>query len=257
MPPRSKPSPKQKARPRQKARPAASRKARAAQIRARLAAAIPEPRCELDHRSPWELLVATILSAQSTDRTVNRVTPEVFRRWPDPAALAAADRAEIEAVVKSTGFFRNKARAIQEAARVIAAEHGGQVPREMDAMLALPGVARKTANVVLGTAYGIASGIVVDTHVSRVAARLGLTRETDPVKIEADLCALFQERTWIDTGHRLLLHGRYVCLARAPLCERCPLNEPCPSREAAPAGAVKARAQRERELVEARGEPTR
>src|SRR5262249_52873056 len=124
--------------------------------------------------------------AQSTDRTVNRVTPELFRRWSTPAALAAADRAEIETVVKSTGFFRNKARSIHEAARVIAAEHGGEVPRDMDAMLALPGVARKTANVVLGTAYGIATGIVVDTHVSRVAERLGLSTESDPVKIEKD-----------------------------------------------------------------------
>lgn len=219
-------------------------------IRRRLAQAIPHPQCELDHEGPWQLLIATILSAQSTDRTVNKVTPELFRRWPGPAALGAADREDVETVVKSTGFFRNKAKAIQETSRVIAAEHEGEVPRDMDAMCRLPGVARKTANVVLGTAYGLATGIVVDTHVSRVAQRLALTDEQDPVKIERDLCAQFAKRTWVDTGHRLLLHGRYVCLARAPQCRSCPLNEVCDAREHEPTGSWTARARAERRLVE-------
>src|SRR5690606_34876269 len=138
----------------------------------------PEPRCELQFRSPWQLLIATILSAQSTDARVNIVTPELFRRWPTPAKLAAASQEEVEEAVHSTGFFRNKAKAIRGASRVIAEEHGGEVPRDLDALLALPGVARKTANLVLGTAYGIPSGIVVDTHASRVSQRLGLTAET-------------------------------------------------------------------------------
>jgi endonuclease-3 len=222
----------------------------------RLRKAIPHPRCELDFGTPWQLLVATILSAQSTDRMVNRVTPRLFERWPTPQALAAADVGEVEEVVKSTGFFRNKARAIQGASRTIAAEHGGELPRDLDAVLALPGVARKTANVVLGTALGLATGIVVDTHVTRVSQRLRLTRERDPVKIEADLCRVFAKRAWIDTGHRLVLHGRYVCTARAPRCERCPLNELCPSREAPAEGGWTERAAFERALVEARGEAT-
>jgi len=215
-------------------------------IRRRLARAIPHPKCELDHESPWQLLIATILSAQSTDRNINKVTPELFRRWPSPAALGAADREDVEAVVKSTGFYRNKAKAIQETSRVIAAEHDGEVPRTMEAMCRLPGVARKTANVVLGTACGLSTGIVVDTHVSRVAGRLGLTTHKDPVKIERDLCAHFAKRSWVDTGHRLLLHGRYLCVARAPQCRVCPLNEVCDSSEHEPIGSWTARARGER-----------
>lgn len=223
---------------------------RIAVIRKRLTQAIPHPECELDHESPWQLLIATILSAQSTDRNVNKVTPVLFERWPSPAALGVADREEVETVVKSTGFFRNKAKAIQETSRVIAAEYDGEVPRTMEAMCRLPGVARKTANVVLGTACGLSTGIVVDTHVSRVAQRLGLTTNKDPVKIERDLCALFHQRTWVDSGHRLLLHGRYVCLARAPQCRACPLNEVCESRENEPTGSWTARARAERAVVE-------
>lgn len=222
-------------------------------LRARLRKAIPQPRCELRHDNAWQLLVATILSAQSTDRMVNKITPGLFERWPTPQDLAAAERAEIEKVVKSTGFFRNKARAIQEASRVLVEEHGGQVPPDIDAVVQLPGVARKTANVVLGTALGIATGIVVDTHAARVARRLQLTAETDPARIERDLCALFPKRSWVDTGHRLVLHGRYVCTARRPRCERCPLNECCPSREAVPSEPWTARARWEREIVD--GEP--
>jgi endonuclease-3 len=221
----------------------------------RLRTAIPQPRCELDFASPWQLLIATILSAQSTDKNVNRVTPELFRRFPTPAALADADAAEVEQVVKSTGFFRQKTRAIQAASRMIAAEHGGEVPRDIAALVELPGVARKTANVVLGTALGVPAGIVVDTHVGRVARRLHLTAEKDPEKVERDLCALFSKRTWTDVGHRLLLHGRYVCLARTPQCDRCPLFELCPSRETDDAGGRwTQRARAEQELVESRGE---
>lgn len=197
----------------------------------RLALAIPRPHVELAFETPWQLLVAVILSAQSTDRRVNQVTPEVFQRWPSPAALAAADPAEVEEVIKSTGFFRNKTRAIIGASAMLVERFEGEVPRTLDALVEVPGVARKTANVVLGAAYGIASGIVVDTHAARVSQRLGLTREETPEKIEADLCRAFATEHWRQMSHRLVLHGRYVCTARAPSCEDCPLNEPCPSRE--------------------------
>jgi endonuclease-3 len=223
------------------------------ELRTRLAAAIPEPRCELDHQSPWQLVVATILSAQSTDRTVNAVTPALFARWPTPRALADAPQEEVERAVHRTGFFRNKAKSIRAAAAMVAGEFGGEVPRTMDELLRLPGVARKTANVVLGTAYGVAQGVVVDTHATRVAQRLQLTGATDPVKIEADLCRRFPRREWIDLGHRLVLHGRYVCLARAPRCDACPLNELCPSRERNPQGTWRERAAREWTIVQSRG----
>ncbi len=223
-------------------------------LRQRLAKAIPEPQCELDHSSPWQLLVATILSAQSTDRRVNLVTPELFRALPTPEALAGAPRAMVEGLVRSTGFFRNKAKNIQAMSRALVDHHGGEVPREMDALVELPGVARKTANVVLGTAFGIASGIVVDTHVGRVARRLGLSDHENPVKVERDLCAVFPETSWVDLGHRLVLHGRYVCLARKPRCARCALNELCPAREAEPEGRWTARASYEQRRVESRGE---
>lgn len=248
------PKPKPKSTASKRKPPSQAAVAQARRVRTRLAKAIPQARCELDHRNAWQLLIATILSAQSTDRTINRVTPALFRRWKNAAELAAADRADVEEVVKSTGFFRNKARAIQETSRAIAAEHGGEVPTDMQSMLTLPGVARKTANVVLGTALGIATGMVVDTHVARVSQRLGLTSETNPTKIEADLCDLFAKRTWIDMSHRLLLHGRYVCLAKAPQCEYCALNEICPSVATAPSQSVAARSRRTQALVESRGE---
>jgi len=225
----------------------------AAGIMARLAVAIPAPQCELDHDSPWTLLIATILSAQSTDRTVNTVTPELFRRWPTPALLAAAPRDEVERVVHRTGFFRNKAKAIQGCSLAIVAEHGGRVPTDMDALCALPGVARKTANVVLGVACRVAAGIVVDTHVMRVAQTLGLTTADTAERIEQDLCALLPRAQWIDGGHRLLLHGRYVCTAKSRQCERCPLNELCPSREVVAVGDWRERARAEAALVAARG----
>lgn len=220
----------------------------------RLRRAIVEPFCELDHADAWQLLVATILSAQSTDKTINRVTPDLFARWPRPADLAKADLAEVENVVKPTGFFRNKAKSIVGTARAIVDRHGGEVPRTLEALIELPGVARKTANVVLGTGYGIASGIAVDTHVGRVARRLALSKEESPEKVEHDLCASMPREDWVADGHRLLLHGRYVCLARTPRCERCPLNELCPSREAEPTGQWTQRAAAENRTVASRGD---
>jgi endonuclease-3 len=228
-------------------------KKRARDVRKRLERAIPAPRVELSFDSPWQLLVATILAAQSTDKTVNGVTPELFRRWPTPVALGAAPQEEVEEVVKRTGFFRNKARAIRGASAKIAEDFGGEVPRTMDGVTSLPGVARKTGNVVLGSAYGIASGFIVDTHVGRVARRLELTPETDPVEVETDLCALFPKKTWIAMAHRLVLHGRYVCIARKPDCARCPLNETCPSHEAPPRGRWAARADAERDRIPSAG----
>jgi len=219
-------------------------------ILARLRDAIPEPRCELRHQNAWQLLVATILSAQSTDARVNMVTPQLFATYPTPTALGAAELSEVEGLVRSTGFFRNKAKAIVGASGVIAAEHGGEVPRAMEALLALPGVARKTANVVLGTAYGLPTGIVVDTHAGRVARRLGLSAHDDPAKVEADLCRQVPEEAWVDTGHRLVLHGRYLCKAQKPACATCPLAELCPSAEAAPDRTVAARALAERALID-------
>jgi len=243
--------------PRQAARASTGRGARGRDaspdsVLERLSLAIPRPHVELAFGTPWQLLVAVILSAQSTDRRVNQVTPEVFQRWPSPAALAAADPAEVEEVIKSTGFFRNKTRAIIAASAMLVERFGGQVPRTLEELVEVPGVARKTANVVLGAAYQIASGIVVDTHAARVGQRLGLTRETSPEKIEADLCRAFAPEHWRQMSHRLVLHGRYVCTARAPACEDCPLNEPCPSREKPPDGAWQARAEREARAMEER-----
>jgi endonuclease-3 len=252
--PPARPSPTTPARKSPGRESAAARAARAIEIHDRLAEAQPQPVCELDHHSPFQLLIATILSAQSTDRMVNQVTPGLFARWPTPAALAAAPQEAVEQVVLRTGFFRNKAKNIRETARLLDEQHGGEVPRTVEALVALPGVARKTANVVLGTAYGIPSGVTVDTHAGRVSRRLGLTREEEPAKVEAALMALFPREAWIDTGHRLVLHGRYVCLARKPDCVRCPLNEACPSAEGAPQGPWPERADRERRVVESRGE---
>jgi endonuclease-3 len=189
----------------------------------------PDARCALDHETPLQLLIATILSAQCTDVLVNKVTPALFARYPTAAALAAADRTELEELVRRTGFYRNKAAHIQETARLLEEKHGGKVPAEMTALLALPGVARKTANVVLGNAYGQAEGIVVDTHVRRLSQRLGLTTANDPVKIERDLMALIPREDWIDISHLLIFHGRRICHARKPKCPQCPLTDLCPS----------------------------
>jgi len=206
-----------------------------------LAKAIPEPRCELRHSDGWTLLIATILSAQSTDKRVNMVTPSLFARWPTPRALGDADLAEVEEVVRSTGFYRQKARNIVEASKALADLFDGDVPRDLDTLAKLRGVGRKTANLVLGTVYGLATGIVVDTHVGRVSRRLGLTVAEDPVEVERDLCTRLPQTAWVDGGHRLLLHGRYVCVAKKPRCTECPLAEACPSAEAAPVGSVDAR----------------
>lgn len=240
---------------RAKSKPAPNSTAkRAAQVHARLSTMLPEPRCELDFQSPWQLLVATILAAQSTDKTINKVTPALFARWPTPAALAAASQEDVEVVVKATGFFHNKAKAIRGAAALVTERFGGEVPRTIEELVTLPGVARKTANVVLGTAYHLTSGIAVDTHVGRVARRLELTEHDEPEKVEADLMRLFPREAWTDTSHRLVLHGRYVCLARKPRCAVCPIAEVCPSREGAlPASSWSERATKERELVLTRG----
>ena len=187
----------------------------------------PDARCALDFRTPLELLVATILSAQCTDERVNKVTPALFATYPDAAAFAAADPAALEKAIHSTGFFRNKAKSIREASADIVAKHGGQVPRTLEALTALRGVGRKTANVVLGNAYGV-PGVVVDTHVTRLSHRLGLTNETDPVKIEFALMPLVPRELWTLFSHWLILHGRAVCNARKPLCSQCPLAPHCP-----------------------------
>ena len=221
----------------------------AGEIAERLGRAIPEATCELRFRDAFELLIATILSAQSTDKMVNAVMPELLSRFPNAAALARAEQDEVEALVKRTGFFRNKAKAIRGAAQRLVEQHGGQVPRTLDELVQLPGVARKTANVVLGTAHRVPSGFVVDTHVGRVAQRLALSGEAEPTKIEQALCARFPKESWIDLGHRFVLHGRYTCLARAPLCESCPLNELCPSRMAEAMGPWAERAAAEAERV--------
>jgi len=189
----------------------------------------PEARCSLDHSNPLELLVATILSAQCTDERVNLVTADLFRKYRTWRDYADAPTAELERDIHSTGFFRNKARAIQGACRLIGERHGGRVPASMEELLELPGVARKTANVVLGNAYGVASGVVVDTHVSRLSERLGLSEEKSAEKIERDLLGLVPEPDWINFSHLLIAHGRAVCKARTPLCGECALARLCPS----------------------------
>lgn len=228
-------------------------KKRAAETKKRLARAMPEPACELDFEDGWQLLIATILSAQSTDKMVNSVTPALFEAYPSPAALAEAEVADVERLVKSTGFFRNKAKAIMAASQQIVRDHDGEVPKTMEALTGLRGVARKTANLVLGTAYGIATGIIVDTHAGRVARRLELTTHEDATKVERDLTSLWPKRAWIAMGHRLVLHGRYVCTSKAPACAACPLFEICPSAEGSAQGRWGARADREGEVVRSRG----
>jgi endonuclease III len=230
------------------------KKTRAKDVHKRLSRAIPEPKCELDHDNAWQLLMATILSAQSTDKMINKLTPALFARFPTPAALGAASQDEVETLVKQSGFFRNKAKAIRGASQQIAELHGSEVPRTLEELIKLPGVARKTANVVLGTAYGIASGMTVDTHVGRVSRRLRFTKETDPVKVERDLCALFPQDTWVDTSHRLVLHGRYICNAKKPKCAVCPIAEVCPAAEAEPQDSWQKRADAEGVIVATRGE---
>lgn len=190
--------------------------------------AYPDAGCSLDHKDPFQLLMATILSAQCTDERVNRVTPALFKKYPGPAEMAKAQVADLEKLVHSTGFYKNKALSLKEASKTIAENFGGKVPRTMEELLTLRGVARKTANVVLGSSFGIAAGVVVDTHVKRLAFRLGLTKETDPAKIEQDLMKALPKTDWIWFAHALVLHGRAVCDARKPLCEKCPAAGLCP-----------------------------
>lgn len=205
----------------------AARATRVRKILALLDRAYPQATCALLHRNPWELLVSTILSAQCTDKRVNEVTPGLFAKYPTVADFARANREELAQDIRSTGFFNNKAKSVIGAAKKILSDYGGQVPREMEQMLAIPGAARKTANVVLGTAYGIPSGMVVDTHVQRLAARLGLSKQSDPVKIERDLMKAIPKDKWILVAHQLIHHGRALCVARKPKCAECPLEPLC------------------------------
>jgi endonuclease-3 len=204
---------------------------RVAAILKALDEAYPEAECALTHRSPWELLVATILSAQCTDVRVNMVTPELFRRFPTPAAMAKATLPELEELIRTTGFFRNKAKSIQGAARKIVAEFGGQVPQTLAELITIPGAARKTANVVLGVCFGKAEGVVVDTHVFRIARRLGLAKGETAEKVEQELMRILPQDRWIAFSHQLIHHGRQVCDARKPKCDRCNLEQLCHSKE--------------------------
>lgn len=228
---------------------------RLAEVNERLALALPEALCELDHDDAWQLLVVTILSAQARDAVINLIRPELFARWPTPAALAAAPQEEVEVVVKRSGYFRQKAKAIRECAQAIVDRHEGEVPDTHEALVALPGASHKTANLVLGIAFDVASGIVVDTHVARVSARLGLvSAKAKPAKIESQLCKLAPRETWIALSHRLILHGRHVCKAKGPDCANCAIHELCPSHVGAPSEDWRTRADNEGRLFEVRGD---
>ncbi len=204
---------------------------RADSVAALLAEDYPDAECALVHANAFELIAATILSAQCTDARVNMVTPDLFARWPDAHALAEAEQEDVEEVIRSTGFYRNKAKSLVGMAVALVTHHDGEVPQDIDALVRLPGVARKTANVVLGTAFGLNVGVVVDTHVHRLSYRLGLTREHDPVKVERDLMGLLPQDAWTVWSHRLILHGRRICDARKPRCGACALREHCPVRQ--------------------------
>ena len=210
---------------------ATKKQERATEISVRLKRMYPKAKCTLDYTNPFELLIATILSAQSTDVRVNIVTKSLFRKYPNPAAFADAAQPAMERDIRQTGFFRNKAKAVIAASKAIMEKHGGEVPRTMEELTALPGVGRKTANVVLGNAFNLPVGVVVDTHVTRLAGRLGLTAHADPVKIEQDLMKLIPQKEWTVFSHRLIAHGRQICVARKPKCRECQLNDVCPSAE--------------------------
>jgi endonuclease-3 len=213
-----------------KSLPSSDYRKRLREIAKTLQRTMPSPKMELDHRSPWELLVATILSAQCTDQRVNQITPSLFQRYRQPAELAAAHLPELEQLIRSTGFFKNKAKHLIASSKAVTERFGEQVPQTMDELITLPGVGRKTANVMLGTAFGRPS-IVVDTHVKRVAKRLGLTRSDNPDRVEQDLQQLVPKSQWTAFSQRVLLHGRYVCLARKPQCRTCSLYRHCPWKE--------------------------
>jgi len=204
---------------------------RIAAILAALNEAYPRAECALTHHSPWELLVATILSAQCTDVRVNLVTPELFRRFPTPQKMAKATLPQLEALIRTTGFFRNKAKSIQGAARKIVADFGGQVPQTLAELITIPGAARKTANVVLGVAFNKAEGVVVVTHVFRIARRLGLAKAETPQKVEQELMRVIPQNRWIDFSHQIIHHGRQLCLARKPKCDRCNLEPLCTAKD--------------------------
>jgi endonuclease-3 len=206
----------------------AGTKRQAARVVAALRREYPDAQCALRFHTSLELLVATILSAQCTDKRVNEVTKTLFRKYRSAADYARAPLAELEKDIQSTGFFRNKAKNIQAACRILAEQHDGQVPRDLEALVDLPGIGRKTANVVLGTAYGLATGVVVDTHVGRLSRRLGLSRQKDPEKIERELMELVPQKEWVDFGHRMIHHGRQFCTARNPRCDVCPLRDISP-----------------------------
>jgi endonuclease-3 len=204
---------------------------RIAAILAALDEAYPRAECALTHRSPWELLVATILSAQCTDVRVNMVTPELFRRFPTPQAMSKGTLPQLEALIRTTGFFRNKAKSIQGAAKKIVSDFNGQVPQTLAELITIPGAARKTANVVLGVAYGKAEGVVVDTHVFRITHRLGLAKGETPQKVEQELMRILPPSRWIDFSHQIIHHGRQVCEARKPKCDRCNLEQLCNAKD--------------------------
>ncbi len=207
------------------------RRERADQVYDILQDEYPDAHCALVHQNPYELTVATILSAQCTDERVNKVTPVLFDAYPTPEDLAGARQEDVEEIIHSTGFYRNKARNLIGMAEAVVEEHGGEVPRSMKALAALPGIGRKTANVVLGNAFGIDEGVVVDTHVKRISKRLGFTRHTNPKKVERDLIELFPRERWTMLAHLLIFHGRRICKARKPLCPECPVAHLCPSAE--------------------------
>ena len=208
-----------------------AKRQRTVEILARLRQAYPDSRIALDFATPLQLLIATVLAAQCTDKKINEISPALFRRYPAARDYAVAEITELEEMVRSTGFYRNKARAVKALGQALVADHGGEVPADMDALVALPGVGRKTANAVLGNAFGKNEGITVDTHVQRLARRLGLTRETDPEKIERDLLPLVPQEGWTVWSHTLQSHGRALCKARKPECAACPVAELCPSAE--------------------------
>lgn len=220
-----------------KPRTSAERKARLERILTTLDKLYPDATCALNHNSAWQLLVATILSAQCTDERVNKVTPGLFEKYPTIRDLAAANLDELANDIRSTGFFNNKAKSIKGAAQRLLEAYNGEVPRTMEELLTVPGAARKTANVVLGTVYGIAAGVVVDTHVQRIANRLDLTRHEDPKKIEQDLMKLLPQDRWILFSHQLIHFGRNICVARKPRCGECPISDDCYAKDRLPAAA--------------------